>query len=176
VAVAVTEAVARLSKAFAEKRVEKMIKDENGYTIIEIVVAMGMVSIIAGLAFMVYNFSLREMRNWRERLAMENSAHIVVNALANDIIGMQQLLLAESKALKFIRAQGDTAFISIMNDSLLIQRQNRFTKPLVSEKSYFNYFKEDLNRIKLIEIVLVLGGRGREFEITTSVGIRNQNL
>lgn len=153
-----------------------MLKDENGYTIVELVVAMGMVSIIVGLAFMVYHFSLREMRNWRERLAVENSAHIVVNALTNDITWMQQLLLAEPKALSFIRAQGDTVLIAIEADSVMIQRRNRFTKPIVSEKSCFTYIQDDLNQVKMVEICLVFIESKREFEVKTAVGVRNLNF
>lgn len=181
-----------------------MVKDEAGYTLVELVVAMGMVSLIVGLAFTVYHFSLREMRNWRERMSLENKAHMRVNAISRDLLNLKQLLIAQPKAIGFVRQQGDTVFISMENDSLQISRAERLKIGLVAGKSYFNYWGSDLNldtnsngevsfeemdrdrngiltgnelkSVRLIGINLGVGNGKQEFEARTAVAVRNLEL
>ncbi len=71
-------------------------KTEHGYTIIEILVALTLVSIILGLASSAFIFSSRQLVRWSDGVRFNNEAHISGTVLYQDLLGAEEIVLSDS--------------------------------------------------------------------------------
>lgn len=81
-------------------------REEHGYTLIELIATLSIMLIAGGLIYAVYLDALRHVHRWQNRMALENQGHLIVNRLTLDLHeGME--LERPSESLWIIRKSDD---------------------------------------------------------------------
>ena len=102
-----------------------MIRDNRGFTLVELLIAMGIAALISFFAYRIFIFSNKALKNWRERIRLENTAHLLLNAVANDLMELQQSLYAGKSAIGFINTNEDTIYYSHQEAYLLKNNRDK---------------------------------------------------
>ncbi len=110
------------------------IKNDSGFTVIELIIAIQLSLLVVGLAYVSYKFSSQLMQNWEEKVAIEAHLLTVSQSLTRVIAQIDQLQLANEQELRAVNASGDSLSIICVDSSL-----------------YINDLRVGNNRIKLIK-------------------------
>jgi prepilin-type N-terminal cleavage/methylation domain-containing protein len=178
-----------------------MFRDCKGFTTVELIVTMGLVGIVTAFAYTSYIFVIRGINNWQDRIEMENTSHIIINAISRDLMAMEELFLAEETAIRFVKTTHDT--IDYRQKTAKLVKNGMYIDEVkkISYSILFKYFGSDLSLdlnmdgivdfyeldkngdgylthnellyIDLVEISLTLANLNREFSIQTAVAPRS---
>lgn len=74
----------------------KELKKEDGYTIVEILIALSIISIVLALVSSVFVFVNQQMIDWKADLDFYNNYHIVQNKVFNDILTTNQIMVNDT--------------------------------------------------------------------------------
>ncbi len=176
-----------------------MQNNEYGYTTIELIVAMSMVGLIAVFAYSVYSFARKGMNRWQNRVHLENSAHIAVNAITNDLLKLQRFYCIGEGRVCFMTTDDDTIDYRV-EEERLVRNGNAILLDKTSIR--FNYLGYDLSLdnnldgvvdyeemdlnnnseidgkecefVSFVAVNLSLSTRRHSFKIKTGVVIRNR--
>ena len=78
---------------------QKIISDEKGYTVVEILVSMMIFMVIMTIIGSVFVFSSRQMNNWRESVHTFNEIHISSEILFKDLLTATTIDYADSSLI-----------------------------------------------------------------------------
>lgn len=179
-----------------------MLKNEHGYTTVELIIAMSMVGLITIFAYSVYIFALKGVHYWQNRVQMENSAHIVINAMTDDLLKLENFFSIREESIAFATTDIDTISYWIEENQLLRNGENMILNENIMTAVRFSYLGNDLalddnldgvvdpneidlndnnqidarefEEISYIEMALSLSNGNRIFNIKTGVAIRNK--
>jgi prepilin-type N-terminal cleavage/methylation domain-containing protein len=178
-----------------------MFRDCRGFTTVELIVAMGLVGIVTAFAYASYIFVVRGINNWQDRVEMENTSHIIINAISKDLIAMEKLLQTEETSIRFVKSNHDTIGYWLQAGKLVINGKYIYEEKKIVFKMWIKYFGSDLSLdlnmdrivdfyeldkngdgflrmnellyIDLVEVTLTLVNLNREFSIKTAVAPRS---
>jgi hypothetical protein len=80
----------------------------EGYTLVEVSVAAAMGVTALGLLLSAYLFAARWVEGWKEAVALENDAHLVLQRLWNDLAFAEQLETTEADTWRIVQSPADT--------------------------------------------------------------------
>ncbi|MCR9133490.1 MAG: prepilin-type N-terminal cleavage/methylation domain-containing protein [bacterium] len=97
--------------------VQQIIDNEDGYTVVEILVALTLLTIISTIVGSVFIFTARQMNNWRESVNTINESQITTERLYRDALLSNYISKADSN-LVFKFSDGRTTQYSNLNHAL----------------------------------------------------------
>lgn len=97
--------------------VQQIIDNEDGYTVIEILVALTLLTIISTIVGSVFIFTARQINNWRESVNTINESQITTERLYRDALLSNYISNADSN-LAFKFSDGRTTQYSNLNHAL----------------------------------------------------------
>lgn len=115
--------------------VQQIIDNEDGYTVVEILVALTLLTIISAIVGSVFIFTARQMNNWRESVNSINEVHIVTERLYRDALRSNQIQ-ANDTNLVFNHPGNRSIQYSNLNHNLIRNRVQ------LSDQGDSLYFKE----------------------------------
>jgi len=115
--------------------VRQIIDNEDGYTVVEILVALTLLTIISTIVGSVFIFTARQMNNWRESVNSINEVHIVTERLYRDALHSNQIQATDTN-LVFNHPGNRSIQYSNLNHNLIRNRVR------LSDQGDSLYFKE----------------------------------
>lgn len=94
------------------------LRHEEGYTLVELLVATGLLLLIAGLTYGVYLFAVKEVVSWRRGLALENSFHLISRQISEDFFQTDSLIAWADEEFVLRLRSGDSVRYVSKNRSL----------------------------------------------------------
>ena len=76
--------------------VQKIGKEEDGYTLVEVLVAITIVSIVLGIASTVFVFANRQLSHWSSDVAYYNDLHIAQSQIYKDVMRADEVVFSDS--------------------------------------------------------------------------------
>ncbi len=76
--------------------VQRLIKNEKGYTIVEALIAVTVVSVILGIAFSIFVFANNQLNQWSSNLEFYNNLHLTQNQVYNDVLRARELAFTDT--------------------------------------------------------------------------------
>lgn len=76
--------------------VQKLIKEEDGYTLVEVLVAITIISIVLGIASTVFVFSNGQLSRWSSDVAYYNNLHIAQSQIYRDVMRADEVVFTDS--------------------------------------------------------------------------------
>jgi len=168
---------------------------------VELLVAISLTTLISLFTYQVFIFSNKALKNWRERIRLEDTAHILTNAMTADLMELQQLIYASEAALGFIDMNEDTIYYSQQGWQLLKNKHQPLNNPVKIDTLRFEYHRSgiknsdnglpisemdfdangllpaaELNNLQLIRVHLTLSHGSYNFRVVTAVHVRNRHL
>ncbi len=77
----------------------KELKNEDGYTVAELLIALTIVSIVLALASSVFIFVNRQMNTWKVNTDFYNNYQLVQNKLYNDILKSESIISSDTSIM-----------------------------------------------------------------------------
>ena len=97
----------------------KITDDYRGFTIIEYLVALGLVTLIWSGAFSIYRFSSSYLHRQNKRMHCENACFLALNAIASDVQSARQIRLMSNDMLQLVDVKGRTCSYTLKDSTLL---------------------------------------------------------
>ena len=79
--------------------VQRIIKEEDGYTLIEILIAILVVSIILSVASTVFVFANQQLKRWSDNMEFYTSVHIAKSQFYRDMMRGEQIMFTDSSVV-----------------------------------------------------------------------------
>ena len=76
--------------------VQRLIKEEDGYTLVEVLVAITIISIVLGIASTVFVFANKQLSQWSSDVAYYNNLHIAQSQIYKDVMGADEVVFTDS--------------------------------------------------------------------------------
>lgn len=76
--------------------VQRVIKEEDGYTLVEVLVAITIISIVLGIASTVFVFANRQLTQWSSDVAYYNNLHIAQSQIYKDVLRADEVVFTGS--------------------------------------------------------------------------------
>jgi|GEM_PF-5226791 len=149
----------------SHRSVHRLIKDEQGYTLLELLIAMQLTMMVIGLAIWAYGYTTKVLNKWQEnttdqmdQLRLERALDISVNRIHLIMIAEENLLTGQSEDDSEIRIE--------QRDSSLIINSRRITGIKKLSFRYYLYRNREItilqqvpeswiHHIKAVEIQLL---------------------
>ncbi len=138
--------------------------DEDGFLLIEILVAIAVTGIIISFIFGIYLYGQRYFSNWRDRISLQNEAHVLAHNMSAEIwesdrildLSKYKIILEDDKNGKRIyevKASG-----LFRNDKNLLSHAVSLVSFNISSENRSDYLpgSHSLDEVALIEISLAL--------------------
>lgn len=90
---------------------------DRGYTVVEVVIAMLLASLVAGMAYSTYAFGTRAFASWRSELNLQNEMHLLVRDLTRKLRRAKRIE-AGSDRLSVTTAPGSTLTYRVEENNL----------------------------------------------------------
>lgn len=134
----------------------ELIKNEDGYTISELLVALTLVSIVLALASSVFLFVNKQMNAWQTNMAFYTNYHIVQNNVYNEVLNAEYITRTDT-SLSVTKVNNEVEFYNWKDgiiqinganlaisevDSLIIQEASQVLIPEVYSWSVFQRKEE----------------------------------
>lgn len=114
--------------------VQRGLKNEDGYTVVELLVALTIVSIIMGIAGSTFVFISRQMNRWSTNLEFYNNFHVAETKIYNDIIRSESFIQTDS-SVTFTKPNKDIVEYQWKEEILTING-NRLSDPSIDTLSF----------------------------------------
>lgn len=148
--------------------VQRIIKNERGYTIVEALIAVTVVSVILGIAFSIFVFANNQLNRWSSNLEFYNTLHLAQNQVYNDLLRAKEfafsdttlVILGNSSSSKIYSWKEGTLTRNKIpvNPSLIDSTLIGQNEPLNSEYQFVQwqlFQKSEKNEITLNQIMYV---------------------
>jgi len=93
--------------------VQQVINNEDGYTVVEILVALTLLAIITAVVGSVFIFTARQMNNWRDTVNTTNELHITTERLYHDILVSNDIMFTDSLLMLSLPTKGQITYSGI---------------------------------------------------------------
>ena len=152
-----------------------MIEKKDGFTSIELMVAIAVLFIIIAFVYSAYFFTLKIYKVWNEKLSCERTAMICMNSLTEDIIHATEILRLNENTLVLLNDDTRMIVYRTKNDNLY---RNRFCVNPPEVKIYDLSFSFIENKAfskqpRMIKIKFTVGSLRTHFTIQSSASPRN---
>jgi len=67
-------------------------KEDDGYTLVELVVALLVMLVLAGFLYSIYLAMTRYVEPWQRTIMVEDQAHLILHRLSADLAYAEQLI------------------------------------------------------------------------------------
>ncbi len=164
----------------------KGIQDNQGYTLVELLIALLITLVLGGVLFSVYLSSIRYVEPWRREVSLENHTHLIVQRLATDLAHAEQLIDEGNKTWTLTFVSGRMVRYSYQ-DSVLMRNDRRMHDSLLSAVAFHlvpsrletryalrrrESVQEDERSLIQVQIHLALQSRERTLDVTTTTAMR----
>jgi len=131
--------------------VQQIIDNEDGYTVVEILVALTLLTIISAIVGSVFIFTARQMNNWRESVNSINEVHIVTERLYRDALRSNQIQATDTN-LVFNHPGNRSIQYSNLNHNLI---RNRIQLSDQGDSLYFKVINisEEMSRFGFQHVI-----------------------
>lgn len=147
----------------------QVIHNEDGYTVVEVLIALTLLTIITTVVGSVFIFTARQMNNWRDSVQTINDTHIITERLYNDALLSNQTTLSESLLNFYIPFK---QFVSYSDLNVVLSR-NEIQLSSHADSLYIGEVVIE-DEFSQFEIVFVLDGK--QFTHQVSVANRQPKL
>lgn len=153
--------------------VQRIIKEEDGYTLIEILIAITIVSIVLGTASTVFVFASSQLTKWSENTEFYNNAQIVHSQLYRDVINAPEFVFTDS-SLVIQRDQHNQRVYNWRNGSMVLNEKDlsRAFMDSLFIKTSENMITSDGEK-KLISWSVIQKSKSTRFKVKQVVSVRN---
>lgn len=114
--------------------VQRGLNNEDGYTVVELLVALTIVSIIMGIAGSTFVFISRQMNRWSSNLEFYNNFHVAETKIYNDIIRSETFSYTDS-SLTMTKANRSVIEYK-WKEEILTVNGNRLSDPAIDSLSF----------------------------------------
>ncbi len=76
--------------------VQRLIKEEDGYTLVEVLVAITIISIVLGIASTVFVFANEQLSRWSSDVTYYNNLYIAQSQIYKDVMRADEVVLSDS--------------------------------------------------------------------------------
>lgn len=76
--------------------VQRLIKEEDGYTLVEVLVAITIISIVLGIASTGFVFANGQLSRWSSDVAYYNNLHIAQSQIYKDVMRAEEVVFSDS--------------------------------------------------------------------------------
>ena len=76
--------------------VQRLIKEEDGYTLVEVLVAITIISIVLGIASTAFVFANKQLSQWSSDVAYYNNLHIAQSQIYKDVMRADEVVFSDS--------------------------------------------------------------------------------
>ncbi|MEE4312172.1 MAG: hypothetical protein V2J62_09935 [candidate division KSB1 bacterium] len=154
--------------------------DCGGFTIIEYLVVIGLVTLISSSAFAIYHFSSGFLHRQHKRMHIESACFLVLNAIASDVQSARQVRLTNSDMLLLVDSKGRTYSYTLEDSTLLRNGKKihpsdiriaslRFLTDDNAHKDSTDKFTTNDTETDFIEIMITTRLDEKQFTLTTGV-------
>lgn len=88
---------------------------EEGYTLIEIIIAVMLMSLVVAIGSVIYLFAQKHVVDWRRNINAQNQIHLVNERLAQDMYGMGLLEVIGDSTFTFQKNRKTSSFFMFEN-------------------------------------------------------------
>jgi len=152
------------------KKFENRIYKEDGFSIVEILVAITITTILIGFASGIYLWGQRYFLNWQRGLSLQNEVHTLANGISEDLFRAEGIIELKDQLLVLEGKDEKEKHYIVKNDTLL-KEDVALIKPSLSLLSFEITAKEreknlsNSNDTRKIEQTTLI-----EFSLTLSDG------
>ncbi|MEQ9263607.1 MAG: prepilin-type N-terminal cleavage/methylation domain-containing protein [Balneolaceae bacterium] len=114
--------------------VQRGLKNEDGYTVVELLVALTIVSIIMGIAGSTFVFISRQMNRWSTNLEFYNNFHVAETKIYNDMIRSESFIQTDSSVT--ITKPNKDIIEYRWKDEILTVNGNRLSDPAIDSLTF----------------------------------------
>ena len=193
--------MARFWQHYILRNIWASIKDKKGVTLVELLVALGLSSLLVIFVFSLHLFSNKLVMEWTRKAELEDITLLCMEAIKRDISDIKELLTVEKEKIEFITQRGKRIVYQV-RDQKLLRNEESLTKDKISvENLSFNYYHkselsqtvyiptkdekgldknmnfrldgEELEQISGVKISLSLSGDNKKIDIESFVRLRN---
>ncbi len=162
------------------------IQEKQGYTLIELLIALLITLVLGGVLFSIYLASIRYVEPWQREVALENAMHLIVQRLAADLAHAEQLIDEGDDTWTLTYVSGRNVHYSY-HDSVLRRNDRRMHDDLLSAVAFHlvpsrletqyalrrrDSVQEDERSLVQVQIHLALQSRERTLDVTTTTAMR----
>ena len=171
----------------------------NGFTIVELLIAIQITLLLIGFIYSIYIFTLKLSNSWEHKVRIESVADLCMRTLTKDLIETTEIIEAVSDSISFLNIQGNKINYICRNGKLfrnqkiihsdgveVLQLRFRFWQndvPLQSDLAMpddldpFQHLakitRKQLSQVSLLEIWLLLSDQKRKLNLRSSLHPRN---
>lgn len=175
-----------------------MKSNTQGFTSVELTIALLIASIIIGFIYAVYHFSLSYSRKWEEKIELENNAFLSMNQLTTDMREGEDILNSEDNHIFVQNSEENIHYYytvdSLQRNNFRINSENcrldTFFIGIQTLRSDSSWGKGIINQYSLreeksdsmwyasdvITLGLKISNEKRSMELRSSVFLRNRNI
>lgn len=174
--------------------------NSRGVTLVELLVALGLSSLLLTFVFSLHLFSNKLVFNWEKKANLESIALRCMETLTKDISQIEELKQVEAKKIAGISASGKELIYEFENGNLLRNseplnqkeikiesfRMSYYSKPLYSDSGYSESQKEIildenilpyqnqklLEKISGVKVKLTLSGYGKKLYLENFIRLK----
>ncbi|MFK7849043.1 MAG: prepilin-type N-terminal cleavage/methylation domain-containing protein [Rhodothermales bacterium] len=156
---------------------------EAGYTLLEFIIVLVVVSIVGSAAMSLYLYSTKWINRWQEKLEVENSGHLLMSQVSSDL-RHADFLEVIGDSLWSIRYSGKDEIIYLFADSSVYRngvpfgRNHRSVKHFSIRLDSSSSYKEDPllkgSVVRMMTISLELGLERSIRSFGSKIGMRQQ--
>ena len=90
----------------------------DGFTTVELLMAIATSFIIIGFIYSAYYFSLRITKSWNEKIYLENNAMLCIDRLTNDLVNASEIVIMKEDTLLLLSNDGQFISYKYQNQNL----------------------------------------------------------
>jgi len=159
------------------------LKEESGFTVVEMLVAIVLSSIIIGIAWQGYRGFQQVNLNWRRRAALQEPARIILNGLVARLRYARAILDYDETSLVFLDRFATRKKVTARNGQIFIDGHPMIARDAVKAHLRFTFFSDDaeVNPVfadekiadKIKMVIIISNPKGEKFNLETIVHLRN---
>lgn len=146
-------------------------KDDAGFTLVELLVAMALTLLAVTLAGSAYLFLSRAVNGWQEEVRLANAFHTTLTRLSDDLYNAVAVLQGPDSTLVITVVDGGVIAYA-WRDGVL-RRQGRPMHDTTVHVAAFGIAFDSSSGVAGFEVHLALAGRRRALDATTRVNRRH---
>lgn len=153
--------------------VQQIIREEDGYTLIEILIAITIVSIVLGIASTVFVFASGQLNKWSSNMEFYNNAQIIHSQVYQDMLNAPEFVFTDT-TLIIQKDQGVQRVYDWGNGRMVLNNQDLILEGMDSLIIQPNEKMINSNQEKkLISWSVIQKSKGTRFEVEQVVNVRN---